>query len=207
MSVFLKVAALATRQTRPSGPEPTSRRDPTSCTDAGRAHARTRPFFARSAEDATPGHLELASRAAPDPPAGLREVRAAPPTREAHSPVRYVLAGVPRLRQRCSLPVSRRRYRLAGVSLAFGSDGLERQTVRNAPKFAEDSDAKSARVGRGPAEFTPEHQTMAVLAADLGATPRELHRAVAGLKQAGRVRAVGQRAHTRYFPLANSSAA
>lgn len=50
-------------------------------------------------------------------------------------------------------------------------------------------------------------ETMAVLAADVGATPRELHRAVAGLKQAGRVRAVGQRAHTRYFPLANSSAA
>ena len=50
-------------------------------------------------------------------------------------------------------------------------------------------------------------ETMAVLAVDVGATPRELHRAVAGLKQAGRVRAVGQRAHTRYFPLANSSAA
>jgi hypothetical protein len=50
-------------------------------------------------------------------------------------------------------------------------------------------------------------ETMAVLAADVGATPRELHRAVAGLKHAGRVRAVGQRAHTRYFPLANSSAA
>lgn len=50
-------------------------------------------------------------------------------------------------------------------------------------------------------------ETMAVLGVDVGATPRELHRAVAGLKQAGRVRAVGQRAHTRYFPLANSSAA
>jgi len=50
-------------------------------------------------------------------------------------------------------------------------------------------------------------ETMGVLAADVGATPRELHRAVAGLKQAGRVRAVGQRAHTRYFPLAKSSAA
>jgi hypothetical protein len=50
-------------------------------------------------------------------------------------------------------------------------------------------------------------ETMAVLAADVGATPRELHRAVAGLKQTGRVRAVGQRASTRYFPLANSSAA
>ncbi len=50
-------------------------------------------------------------------------------------------------------------------------------------------------------------ETMAVLAADVGTSPRELHRAVAGLKQAGRVRAVGERAHTRYVPLANSSAA
>ena len=50
-------------------------------------------------------------------------------------------------------------------------------------------------------------EAMGVLAADVGATPRELHRAVAGLKQAGRVRAVGQRAHTRYFPLAKSNAA
>ena len=50
-------------------------------------------------------------------------------------------------------------------------------------------------------------ETMAVLAADVGTSPRELHRAVAGLKQAERVRAVGERAHTRYFPLANSSAA
>jgi len=50
-------------------------------------------------------------------------------------------------------------------------------------------------------------ETMAVLAADVGATPRELHRAVAGLKQAGRVRSVGERSKTVYFPLANSSAA
>lgn len=50
-------------------------------------------------------------------------------------------------------------------------------------------------------------ETMAVLAVDVGATPQELHRAVAGLKQAGRVRAVGQRSQTRYFPLSNSNAA
>ncbi len=50
-------------------------------------------------------------------------------------------------------------------------------------------------------------ETMAVLAADVGATPRELHRAVAGLKQAGRVRSVGERSKTVYFPLANSNAA
>lgn len=44
-------------------------------------------------------------------------------------------------------------------------------------------------------------ETMTVLAAEVGATARELHRAVARLKQDGRVRAVGERASTRYFPL------
>jgi hypothetical protein len=50
-------------------------------------------------------------------------------------------------------------------------------------------------------------ETMTVLAAEVGASAVELQRAVARLKQAGRVRAVGQRSQTRYFPLANSSAA
>jgi len=50
-------------------------------------------------------------------------------------------------------------------------------------------------------------ETMTVLAAQVGASPQELHLAVARLKEAGRVRAVGQRSQTRYFPLANSSAA
>jgi len=50
-------------------------------------------------------------------------------------------------------------------------------------------------------------ETMAVLAAEVGASAKELHRAVARLKQAGRVRAVGQRSHTRYFPLSSSNAA
>ena len=50
-------------------------------------------------------------------------------------------------------------------------------------------------------------ETMAVLAAEVGASPRELHRAVSHLKQAGRVRAVGERTQTRYFPLMANGAA
>jgi hypothetical protein len=50
-------------------------------------------------------------------------------------------------------------------------------------------------------------ETMAVLGAEVGATARELHRSVALLKRSGRVRAVGERSHTRYFPMANGSAA
>jgi len=43
-------------------------------------------------------------------------------------------------------------------------------------------------------------ETMAVLAPELGSSPRELHRPMAALKEAGRVRSVGQRSHTRYYP-------
>ena len=45
--------------------------------------------------------------------------------------------------------------------------------------------------------------TMAVLAPRVGASPRELHRSVALLKRAGRVRSVGQRQWTTYFPMAS----
>jgi hypothetical protein len=43
-------------------------------------------------------------------------------------------------------------------------------------------------------------ETMAVLAPSVGATPRELHRPMMALKHAGRVRSVGQRHQTRYYP-------
>ena len=43
---------------------------------------------------------------------------------------------------------------------------------------------------------------MTVLAAEVGATVRELHRPMTLLKRAGRVRSVGARHLTRYFPMA-----
>lgn len=43
-------------------------------------------------------------------------------------------------------------------------------------------------------------ETMSVLGPELGKTPRELHLPMTQLKQAGRVRSVGQRHQTRYFP-------
>lgn len=43
-------------------------------------------------------------------------------------------------------------------------------------------------------------QSMAVLAEQLGATPRELHRPAAQLKSEGLVKTVGQRQFMRYFP-------
>lgn len=44
-------------------------------------------------------------------------------------------------------------------------------------------------------------ETMVVLAAQLGTTPRLLRVPVARLKREGRVVSVGQRPHTRYFPM------
>jgi len=43
-------------------------------------------------------------------------------------------------------------------------------------------------------------ETMSVLGPRLGKTPRELHRPMMLLKHAGRVRSVGERHQTRYFP-------
>lgn len=47
-------------------------------------------------------------------------------------------------------------------------------------------------------------ETMTVLAVDVGASSRELHRSVTLLRRAGRIRAVGSRHLTRYFPLTAS---
>jgi hypothetical protein len=44
-------------------------------------------------------------------------------------------------------------------------------------------------------------ETMVVLSAEVGVSPRELHRAVARLRESGRVRTIGERSQTRYFPL------
>jgi len=50
-------------------------------------------------------------------------------------------------------------------------------------------------------------ETMTVLAPEVGASARELHLPVMLLRRAGRVRAVGHRSSTRYFPLMNGAAA
>ena len=47
---------------------------------------------------------------------------------------------------------------------------------------------------------------MTVLAVDVGATPRALNRPMMHLKRAGKIRSVGQRHLTRYFPLVGETA-
>lgn len=48
--------------------------------------------------------------------------------------------------------------------------------------------------------------SMPTLAAELGATPHELNRPATQLRRAGRVRSVGQRQGTRYFPMSAKTA-
>jgi hypothetical protein len=50
-------------------------------------------------------------------------------------------------------------------------------------------------------------ETMTVLAAQIGASPRELNRPMTLLKRAGRLRSVGERSLTRYFPATGRSRA
>lgn len=50
-------------------------------------------------------------------------------------------------------------------------------------------------------------ETMATLATEVGASPRELQVAAARLKRAGRVRSAGQRQYTRYFPMTGDAPA
>ncbi|OGQ11966.1 MAG: hypothetical protein A2138_15290 [Deltaproteobacteria bacterium RBG_16_71_12] len=49
-------------------------------------------------------------------------------------------------------------------------------------------------------------ETMAVIAPQVGETPRALNRPMLHLKNAGRVRSAGQRHLTRYFPMSSKSA-
>jgi hypothetical protein len=44
-------------------------------------------------------------------------------------------------------------------------------------------------------------ETMAVISPAVGATPRALNRPATTLRRTGRVRSVGQRQYTRYFPM------
>ncbi len=47
---------------------------------------------------------------------------------------------------------------------------------------------------------------MTTLAKSVGKTPAELERAAKLLKRAGKIRSVGERGATRYFPLASKTA-
>ena len=90
-----------------------------------------------------------------------------------------------------------------------------------APRRLADAPRRSARKApgrrRGPDEMAALGERlyaavcanpgalMTVLAPHVGATPRELNRPALILKRAGRLRSIGQRQQTRYFPMSSKS--
>lgn len=95
----------------------------------------------------------------------------------------------------------------AAVERAFASKKT-RTSAKSRPR--QPSSSTSARRESGQLAALAERlysevcatpgETMAVLAERIGATPRELNRPMNNLRQAGRLRSVGTRSQTRYFP-------
>lgn len=83
----------------------------------------------------------------------------------------------------------------ASRSSAARSSGRARGRRRGPEEIAALGERLYAAVSAEPGE------TMAVLAPAVGARPRDLHRPMTVLKRAGRVRSVGERHQTRYYPI------
>ena len=97
----------------------------------------------------------------------------------------------------------------AAIERAFSSSPRARahsrkQTSRRTSRASggRRSPAELSALGERLHEAVCAHpgETVSVLAPKLGKTPRELQRPMTALKRAGRVRSVGQRHQTRYFP-------
>lgn len=103
-----------------------------------------------------------------------------------------------------SAPVSATSGREKSRATTARPSGLAANATRRTPaELSELAERLYASVRDKPGE------SMRVLSEALGASPRELHRPMESLKQGGRVRSVGERQRTRYFPMASveSSAA
>ncbi len=84
-----------------------------------------------------------------------------------------------------------------------------RQVARTTGRCKRRPPSEVAALGERICEavYAKPGETMTVLAAQLGASARELHRPMALLKRAGRVRSAGARHLTRYFPMVDEAAA
>lgn len=105
--------------------------------------------------------------------------------------------------------VAERSAAAAAVERAFAS--VAAPATMRAPRRAQGRRRPPAEVA-GLAEQlyaavrTNPGELMAVIATQVGQTPRALNRPMLQLKSTGRVRSVGQRHHTRYFPMTSKSA-
>jgi hypothetical protein len=105
-------------------------------------------------------------------------------------------------------------HRAAAAAVERGFATPSPRARRSSPRRRSSSQATGTRrapeeiaaLGKRLYEAVRAHpgETMTVLAPKVGATPRELHRPMTRLKRAGRIRSVGQRHQTRYFPMAAS---
>ena len=77
------------------------------------------------------------------------------------------------------------------------------KTVRSQPPAPRRSPDEMADVTERLYDAIRRHpgETMAVIAPAVGAPPRALNRPATSLRNKGRVRSVGQRQYTRYFPM------
>jgi hypothetical protein len=108
-----------------------------------------------------------------------------------------------------------RRAAQEAVVRAFATANRRPSSAKSAPRattgrtFERRSPEEVAALGERlyGAVCTNPGAAMAVFAAEIGATVRELNRPMTLLKRAGRVRSVGARHRTRYFPMAGKVAA
>lgn len=110
------------------------------------------------------------------------------------------------------------REHLAGQQLAARA-AIERAFTLVAPAQRNRSRRRAAYRRRPPTEVAEvaeqlleavracPGETMTVIAARAGASPRVLHRPMKHLRDAGRVRSAGERNSTRYFPMAVAKSA
>jgi len=86
------------------------------------------------------------------------------------------------------------------ASRAPSKSPLRRSSRAPAPRR---SPEEMAAIGERLYEAIRLHpgETMAVIAPAVGATPRALNRPATTLRRQGRVRSIGQRQYTRYFPM------
>jgi hypothetical protein len=107
----------------------------------------------------------------------------------------------------------------AAVARAFAAMPPAASSARANPPTKAVRARKPAAPRRAPAELVAlgerfyavlcqrPGETMTTLALQVGVAPRVLQVAVARLRRDGRVRAVGKRQHTRYYPMATSPSA
>jgi len=97
----------------------------------------------------------------------------------------------------------------AAIDRAFASSSAPawRDTVRRPATYRRRTEVAALAEQLFEAVRACPGETMTVIAARVGEKPRVLHRPMAHLKDAGRVRSAGERNFTRYFPMAVAKSA